>query len=155
MKQFGTKMTEMGVDVISTKTNTHIIGGSNGHELRQEIIEILLAKYFGDELSGSHDIKIISIWNGGENEPNAAKLAYKNYLNKQDKDVLDNINTSLHTIKFVREPTWTHLEKQWKWVEKHIAHIVKENNESTDYIGNKCFENVVMLRKVNKEESVI
>ena len=62
-------------------------------------------KIFGDELSDAHDTKIISIWNDKDEDPNAAKMAHRNYLDKQDEDVLNKISTSLHiSLNLSRNP---------------------------------------------------
>ena len=141
MVPFMKKMTECKIDIISAldnwKLNCHKyqqgFHAIEPHKWKWICMKQLIRQYFGRKLKGDYDVKIISIGDSYYSEFLGAIDAFKYYLRKQKINVVQDINISLHRIKFVEEPTWKELCDELKWITNNMESIVHRHDKSMDY----------------------
>ena len=105
-------------------------------------------------LSGTHDVKVIAIGDGHHYDFEGVQQAYNRYLGKQNKHILNRINTSLHRIKFVSTPTIKQLTKELRCITWDIQDIVEHNHISKDYVLRQRNEKIITELQKNDRLSM-
>ena len=141
MRSFNEKMADAKISIISAhdhkNKNPAIFEDLKVRQYKRRLMEWIYCDYFGMRLekreNKNQDIKIISIGDSSM-EFKSSKIALECYLERQRKDVLINMNASLHRIKFTKKPTsFKKLGDELKYCSENIDEIVYKNHNSRDY----------------------
>lgn len=129
MEPINKKIHDSKIEVMSAEDNKREgkIKADDPYKLKRIAMKQIIERYYGERLTGDHDVKIISIGDYAI-DFEGAESAYENYLSKQDEKVLNKINTSLVTVKLADKPTVIHLANALKWLGEQMDEILEHKN---------------------------